>query len=239
MRCTSPSSPRNCHGISSYLCTWHPTSMAYPAPCNSSSYSPSSSWMCSPPCSIADWGRRLFDAAPQRALGVTGVTGVTAPRHGCLVPEESPKVRCTSSPNTRPTHAVPLLHRYPPRWPPRTARRGSALDRAHTCWLWAHASLPSALCATTKLPWPPLLQLPTAASLVACSRRIQPRSRRLSRLSRLSSHSCPQMRDGASPTATTRPRVAHRHPHPRFRRRSAGSSLASADRLPSDRVLGV
>ena len=194
------------------------------------------------PCKVlyVHWCVRFFTT--HQTYGVTelrGVTGVTAPRHGCLVPEESPKVRCTSSPNTRPTHAVPLLHRYPPRWPPRTARRGSALDRAHTCWLWAHASLPSALCATTKLPWPPLLQLPTAASLVACSRRIQPRSRRLSRLSRLSSHSCPQMRDGASPTATTRPRVAHRHPHPRFRRRSAGSSLASADRLPSDRVLGV
>ena len=63
---------------------------------------------------------------------------MTAPRHGCLVPEASPKGRCTSSPNTRPIHAVPLLHRYPPRWSSRTARRGSALDRAHTCWLWAH-----------------------------------------------------------------------------------------------------
>ena len=59
-----------------------------------------------------------------------------------------------------------------------------------------------------------------------------------SRLSRLSSLLSTDGRDGASPTATTRPRVADRHPHLRFRRRSR-TSLASADRLPSRRVLGV
>ena len=165
-----------------------------------------------------------------------GVTGVTAPRHGCLVPEESPKVRYTSSPNTRPTHAVPLLHRYPPRWPPRTARRGSALDCAHTCWLWAHGGAHkrpvrdhgAALAATPPTP---------CCRITSGLQPPHTTSRRLSRLSRLSSLLSTDGRDGASPTATTRPRVADRHPHLRFRRRSAGSSLASADRLPSARVL--
>jgi len=147
-------------------------------------------------------------------------------------------VRCTSSPNTRPSHAVPLLHRYPPRRPPRTARRGSALAAHTLVESGLTAALTSALCATTELPWPPLLQLPTAASMVACSRHIQPRAACHASLSRLLSLLSTDGRDGASPTATTRPRVAHRHPHLRLRRRSAGSSLASADRLPSGRILG-
>ena len=67
---------------------------------------------------------------------------------------------------------------------------------------------------------------------------LQPPHTTSRRLSRLSSLLSTDGRDGASPTATTRPRVADRHPHLRFRRRSR-TSLASADRLPSRRVLGV
>ena len=68
-------------------------------------------------------------------------TGVTSRCDRCDSP--SPRLpgargEPKSALHVEPQHPPDTLHRYPPRWPPRTARRGSALDRAHTCWLWAH-----------------------------------------------------------------------------------------------------